>query len=148
MFVTLLILNSILQIDSIRGYRVFHRGRSYDDNDLIASERRAVEDNDNDQKLFTKLLNRLKEEDRQNIQWMIQLTALVEGRSCIEDEEKRTKVGGDYYNTFADMYPSIKYQYQQFLKELNEADQALLQKMVDKTKTTASETCKSLYNAG
>jgi hypothetical protein len=46
------------------------------------------------------------------------------------------------------MYPSIKYQYQQFLKELNEADQALLQKMVDKTKTTASETCKSLYNAG
>jgi hypothetical protein len=97
--------------------------------------------------LFMTFLNRLEEEQRQSVYTIIQLTALIESRSCIKDKtNKRKNVDDEYYNTFVVIYPAIQYQYRQFLKQFNKADQAMLNKIVDRTKATALKRCKLLFN--
>jgi uncharacterized protein YecT (DUF1311 family) len=68
-------------------------------------------------------------------------------QSCLKDKtNKRKNVDDEYCNTFVVIYPAIQYQYRQFLKQFNKADQAMLNKIVDRTKATALERCKLLFN--
>jgi hypothetical protein len=112
-FAALLLLNSMPQIVGRRAFRIVRKGRNF--NDLIVSERRAEDkENDEDKKLFTDFLLGLKDDIRQDVYTIIQLTALIETYSCIQDKAKRKKVGGMYYNEYSRMYPAIQHRYKQF----------------------------------
>ncbi|CAF3036671.1 unnamed protein product [Rotaria sp. Silwood2] len=150
-FAALLFLNSMPRnagfpsVPGFSGFPELHDGENYDD--LIASERQ-IDDDDYDQiyKEFQELLSHLKEDDQQSVYTIIQMTGLIESHSCIKDEETRKNLGGVIYNTYVELYPTIQVQYDELLDKIDKVDQVLLKKLVDRTKTTALETCKMRFS--
>ncbi|CAF3629155.1 unnamed protein product [Rotaria sp. Silwood1] len=140
---TLLFLNSIPQIDGFVAVPLVHYGRNYDD---IIPQERQIEDEDFEEvhKTLTELISRLKEDDQQTIFNIVQLTAIIETVSCLRDEEIRKNFAGSLYNDAIDMYPMYKDHYHKLLEKLNNADQVILNKIIDRTKMTALKRCQLL----
>jgi hypothetical protein len=131
---TAFLLNSILQIDC-RSSRNLHYKRELDN-----------DQKDETRQLFTELINGLKEDDRQIVYTIVQLTAIVESRSCIKDEDERKNGGGEFYNGYKDLYPMVQVQYRQLLEKLGTKDKAILKKMIETTKATVLERCQLLFD--
>ncbi|CAF5217968.1 unnamed protein product, partial [Rotaria magnacalcarata] len=123
-FVALIFLNDIPRNAGLPGLHQLRDGQNY--NDIVASKRH-IEDEDHEKVYneFLELLSHLKEGDRQIVYTIIQIIALVEARSCIKDGETRNTLGGNIYNTYAELYPKFKDEYHQLLDKIDRADQMI-----------------------
>ncbi|CAF3325335.1 unnamed protein product [Rotaria socialis] len=144
-FVALIFLNNIPRDAGFPSLHKLRDGKTYND---IVTSKRQINDEDHEKAYneFLELLSHLKKDDRQTVYTIIQITALVEARSCIKDEETRNNFGGNIYNTYAELYPKFKDEYLQLLDRIDKADQVILKRMVDRTKAAALETCKILFD--
>ena len=134
----------MLQIDSNPGFHLFNSDGS--DESKITSERQLdnKDDDDETENAATEFLSRLKEEDEKNVIWIIVLTSTINIRLCTTNKGEQKSVGGDYYNFLGQLYLDIQRHYHQFLKELNETDQAVLKQMVASAKENIPDKCLSL----
>ncbi|CAF1300280.1 unnamed protein product, partial [Rotaria sp. Silwood1] len=121
-FAALLFANSISRAAGFPGRLQLRDDQHYDD--LIASERQSEEgDYDQTYNELEQLISHLTEDDRQLVYTIIQLTALVESRSCIKDEEARNNFGNDLFNSYAKQYGMFRVEYYKLLDKIDKADQ-------------------------